>query len=251
MDRYYTGISGFLFCAANPVNYIDPTGMIFTSGSKKYVDLLKNKISDNTTNLSNQIKSKEAALETEELSDKDRENLNDDINELKSKIKKYNEVSDEISALEKSDQIYDMVLDTSKNIEGNAALGVTTIVSKTSYDVSSGIVRMTIGDSSLNMISHELKHAYQFETGELDFRATKGQTGEMYDITDEKAAYDRGRMFGPNQSSEKDAKSRTLPTSKLSVQDYHSTDSRELQSKSNRFKLIFRFKGSGYRSQSK
>ena len=44
-------------------------------------------------------------------------------------------------------------------------------------------------------IAHELKHAYQFEVGELSFNAETGRAGFLYDLWDEMEAHQRGDAF--------------------------------------------------------
>ena len=46
------------------------------------------------------------------------------------------------------------------------------------------------------MLAHELAHAYQFEIGEISFFASNKGFQLLYDMTDEKAAYSRGQLFG-------------------------------------------------------
>ncbi len=52
----------------------------------------------------------------------------------------------------------------------------------------------------MESLAHELKHAHQFETFELDFvvdlASGKSGGGLLYDKTDEYAAYRRGNLFG-------------------------------------------------------
>ena len=54
-------------------------------------------------------------------------------------------------------------------------------------------------DGEYGNFAHELKHAYQFEIGELSFSITKGRFGELYDITDEQAALRRGGVYDRQQ----------------------------------------------------
>jgi len=52
-----------------------------------------------------------------------------------------------------------------------------------------------IGDTSLGVVGHELKHAYQYEKGEISIRLDNSKEGTLYDIGDETAAYNRERLF--------------------------------------------------------
>ena len=51
-------------------------------------------------------------------------------------------------------------------------------------------------DYQISDIAHEMKHAYQFETGDLSFDSHTGGYGVLYDVTDERAAYDRSAALG-------------------------------------------------------
>lgn len=53
-----------------------------------------------------------------------------------------------------------------------------------------------LGTSSTFRLAHELKHAYQFETGKLSFNTSGKYGGALYDITDEVEAYKRSQLFG-------------------------------------------------------
>lgn len=70
---------------------------------------------------------------------------------------------------------------------------------ETNYDIENDRVSIIIAyDGDIGDIAHELKHAYQFETGDLPFDSRTGgcATAVLYDITDEKAAYRRGAAYG-------------------------------------------------------
>jgi hypothetical protein len=54
---------------------------------------------------------------------------------------------------------------------------------------------LTINYNSFHDMVHELKHAYQFETGEISF-GKDGKGGILYDKMDEVEAYKRGFAFG-------------------------------------------------------
>lgn len=58
----------------------------------------------------------------------------------------------------------------------------------------------------MSTVAHELKHAYQYEVGEVSFSAD-GSGGVAYDITDEFAAFERGRLFGGASLSQDEIRS--------------------------------------------
>lgn len=62
------------------------------------------------------------------------------------------------------------------------------------FNFSNGNAEIAMPDGGdMRLFSHELKHAYQFETGQLSI-GSKGMP--FYDKMDEVEAYNRGAMFG-------------------------------------------------------
>lgn len=70
----------------------------------------------------------------------------------------------------------------------------------TSYNFSTNAVSIEFNGEWASL-AHELKHAYQFEVGELSFSRIKGQLGYLYDIEDEYTAHLRGAAYDINQYS--------------------------------------------------
>jgi len=100
----------------------------------------------------------------------------------------------EIATLAASDQMYDIKSDNSMNINGPIS-GMGETRSGAAFNFSNGNFEISVGDGSLGMLSHELKHAYQFETGA--FSSGYSQEGiPFYDKSDEWEAYSRGALFG-------------------------------------------------------
>ena len=99
-----------------------------------------------------------------------------------------NQTITELDALESSDQVYNLVTN-SPEVTGDQGGNIT-------YDTGTGEVNVNVGGNySTGLFGHELKHAYQFETGSLSFSRT-GNGGLLYDIQDEVEAYARGAFFG-------------------------------------------------------
>lgn len=70
---------------------------------------------------------------------------------------------------------------------------------------------MTIAyDGNISDIAHEMKHAYQFEIGELSFDSHTGGYGVLYDLTDERAAYDRSAALGGQEVKDYDIKQQKI-----------------------------------------
>lgn len=103
-------------------------------------------------------------------------------------------VRGEIATLAASNQMYDIKEDNSMNING-AIPGTGETRSGEAFNFDNGNFEIALGDGSLGMLSHELKHAYQFETGAFSSGLRKDGV-PFYDKTDEWEAYSRGALFG-------------------------------------------------------
>lgn len=108
-------------------------------------------------------------------------------------------VRGEVATLAASSQMYDIKNNTSMNI-GGAIPGMGEVRSGATFNFSNGNFEIGLGDRSLNMLSHELKHAYQFETGAFSSGYMRNGA-PFYDKTDEVAAYARGVLLGGSRSS--------------------------------------------------
>ena len=95
----------------------------------------------------------------------------------------YGNAFDEILELANSSQLYDWKINDTRNSGDNlfASLGF-----------ENGIVMISMPtNGGLELFSHELKHAYQFEKGQLSIGSSI-----LYDKHDEIEAYQRGALFG-------------------------------------------------------
>ena len=161
-EKYYS-ISPYAYCMNNPIKYIDPTGMIIEDPENIYLrhkDIINEQLLVIQSNLGGITDGMRSALKQLE--------------------KSYKQVLKEYSALEQSEQVYKIF---SADVIGG----------ETYYD--KGAVMIGIGDTSLGVVGHELKHAYQYEKGEISIRLDNSKEGTLYDIGDETAAYNRERLF--------------------------------------------------------
>ncbi|VBB45607.1 conserved hypothetical protein [uncultured Paludibacter sp.] len=188
-EKYYS-ISPYAWCGNNPVNAVDPNGMEFTDEAWKYVKKLMAEVQRQQDANNKKIGDKQAMLDKGGLSAKQVKSLEKQINNLKNSNSDLEQVRGETATLAASSQMYDMEVDNSLSVSDQ--LGNKTLTGKTEWQ--NGTVLMSIPNSyNLSFIAHELKHGYQFETGNFSF----GSAGlPFYDKYDELEAYQRGAMFG-------------------------------------------------------
>ena len=229
--------SPYLFCGANPVMNTDPTGMYFVIVSKDYA-----LIEGYRKNIEDRLKMFPGSpnLSDEGLSDTERV-LGDMLKEL--------------TVLEFSETQYNVELSWTMITE-DGTIGATT------YEVAHNRVNIRLADESMALFSHEMKHAYQFEMGEISFGIPKSNNGQnansddeelypagapYYDQTDEIEAYNRGLMFGGERwENVKDSKFyRKLNATPLGWHSsmFGTTEDRVLQHNSNKFRGCFKANG--------
>ena len=157
----YPSISPYAYCNWNPVLLVDPDGMKFDSASVKYVEMY-------------------------------RENINSRINSDPNNKQQYDKALNELTTLEMSSQIYHI-----NNKRPSARVG-----GETGYNFEQNYVEINADiDGAMSNLAHELKHAYQFDCGELSFNMYGGM-GALYDFSDERAAFDRTTLFGGRMYSD-------------------------------------------------
>ena len=175
--------SQYLFCGGNPVRYVDPTGLVFTRRATPIVEALEQQ---SYKRLIESISKTVSGLCSYILSG-NKERMKESINATKAYVRTINEVE----SLKSSQTVYDIEVKSSisddKEIKG--ASNYKWRARKFKIEV--------LDDKAYGWIAHELKHAYQFETGKLS-TGTKDDGVPFYDKDDEKEAYARGHLFGEN-----------------------------------------------------
>jgi hypothetical protein len=139
--------------------------------------------------------------------DPDSKKAKEKIREAEEENAKLSEVEREIRILAVSSQKYDLKTNYShKGVGENVDL-------RGSFDYNPvtgrAEIRISADKPSIDAFAHELKHAYQFETGTLSGYSHKREDGGyeyfLYDREDEREAFARGRLFGSGETFERHA----------------------------------------------
>ncbi len=180
--------SPYLFCGGNPVRYVDPTGLIFTDNA---IPCAKELVAEAFSRVQNSDISKE-----------DKEKFAQVIREIGLMLVSEQTFDVEVFGEEKCESKgVNSAPYTYYNMDNNAVT-----FAYPSYmfqeNKSNKIKNLRLGDTA-----HEFKHGYQFLIGDLDLAVSRGgilmkSKGVIYyDITDERAAYDREELFSGRHTS--------------------------------------------------
>ena len=251
-DPYGEGfphLSPYLFCGNDPVNKVDPSGMVFTEASQKYIDKFMSNIESRIQANNNNIAKKKAELSKSGLSNKKANKIQRGIAKLEGSNASLEVVKSEIATLQESTQVYNIYRDDSMNVSGDPIGFGGMVVSGVKFNEQTNMFDIMLGDDSLGMLAHELKHAYQFETG--DFSSGMLKNGEpFYDLTDEIEAYERGYMFGQPRNkiiAQQYEYLQRSPSGVRSLIDAIKNDPDQLQKYAERSHSTFRWRGSTYK----
>jgi RHS repeat-associated protein len=189
--------SPYVSMGSNPILYNDRLGDIVKPASQSADKLYKgyrNEVNNRISKIENRISKTNNRRKIERLNDE---------------LKEYQNINNELDALEKSDEVYrirvsgDFVPETAPNpndVEGNIGFN------KLTMEIDVNVITTSGSFTPLQRISHELKHADQYENFRLNFKGAFG--GYAYDQTDEIEAYQRQNLFAsggnevdPNQKA--------------------------------------------------
>jgi len=184
-EKYYS-LTPYHFTANNPILYNEIAGDSIGRGREHYDRFRQNAVDERQDILNNRQEKLANARNDNQLARRTERFARQDANP-NSRINVLSQTVTELDALESSSQTYNLVVnsDDTGSFDGNI-----------NYDTNSNEVNVNLkGGYNTGMFAHELKHAYQFETGKLSFN-TNGSGGTLYDVQDEVEAYARGSFFG-------------------------------------------------------
>lgn len=181
----------------NPIKLVDPYGDEI-QGDKAAFEKAKTSANEKLTKVKNEITDINKKIEEAKAKNENTGVLEKKKLKLEQKQKEWEGVLQEYSALENSKQVYNIITGVKNGPVFNdlpAGAGGVTRFNKNTGAVDILIVDRQ-GGSDLEELVHELKHAYQFENGQISFNYETGKAGSLYDIQDEVEGYQRAKLFG-------------------------------------------------------
>ena len=176
----YPHLSPYAYCGNDPVNFVDPTGMIIEENSLEEWERLKGIIENKMNSLSASINNIYTKAYKKGWS---AEKLDKKLGERLERVSRFNTILEAMDILEGSSQVY--------SLQKTLTKGSLTLNSKNNII----IINYT---SAANFV-HEVIHGGQFERGDIAF-APNGNT-YFQDIYDEIEAYKAQYAFNPSSVS--------------------------------------------------
>ncbi|MDP4210569.1 MAG: RHS repeat-associated core domain-containing protein, partial [Bacteroidota bacterium] len=190
----YSSISPFVYCANNPIIFIDPNGMEFT-GDVDAVNSLEKDAKDKVDSEKKAQARLRARAEKRAAKGKSTANIEKRIAKSEFREEQYQSTINEIGEMRSSETVYNV----NTNFSSSDSDGDTKYAGKNAD--GKNVVNISVSQSYAQAggLAHELVHGYQFEKGQIDF-SPSGSPGVLYDITDEISAYQRQFAFTNNSA---------------------------------------------------
>ncbi|URC11675.1 DUF6443 domain-containing protein [Flavobacterium sp. B183] len=264
MAEKFISLSPYHYAGNNPVLYLDVDGNEFTESAWKWVNKLIKDINSRQEKNNSDITDYKAKIAAGG-SDRQIARWNKNINSLTANNAELETTRGETATLAASNQVYDVVSNSGNTQQDG--LGNSTTVNQTTFNSDNNRVQLTVSSGTdLGLFSHELKHMYQFETGETSLGLTKnngavnlkGNNLLFYDLSDEVQAYQRGALFGQRENVnsvsdilERGVYSDKIPSGPINAINYPNAAGikQDPQSIANKYNAAFRIGTTTYKPQ--
>ena len=178
-EKYYW-LSPYLYCANNPVNLTDPTGMYIVKESQEEWNGNRKDIEKRRDGLQKSIDNITAKGATKGWS---QDRIDRKIGDRQERVASLDNTLSTMTTLENSEQGYSLSSSLSNSGE--------------TYLKDNGIIGLRYHKGSVALFCHEVTHAGQFETGDIAFNLRSGYS-YLNDVYDEAAAFQAQYAYDPN-----------------------------------------------------